>query len=224
MQSGGKYDIKPSALSNTDNLRPDVILCSLGARYKAYCANISRCFLVDAPKKVENTYATLLGLYNACLEQMYPGNELKSVVEAARSYLQERHPELLPHLPKTLGFALGLEFRDSTMLLNATNSNKFAAGMVFNLSVGLHNVALSAVEKSGAPEAIQKLDVFSLLLADVVSVQKEGVPDVLTKFSKEFSDISYNIGDKVSVQTVLVLYASDCLYMRLKGGLRFSST
>ena len=39
---------------------------------------------------------------------------------------------------------------------------------------------------------------FSLILADVVTIQKEGVPEILTKFSKEFGDVSYNISGKVS--------------------------
>lgn len=196
VQSGGVYDIKPSASSNTDLLKPDVIICSLGARYKSYCANISRTFLVDAPKKVENCYATLLGLYNACLEQMYTGNELKSVMEAAKKYLQERDAALLQHLPKNLGFAVGIEFRDATMLLNGTNSTVFKPGMIFNLSVGFHNIPLSDADKQGSPDAIQQLSLFSLLVADVVVVQKEGLPDLFTKASKEFGEVSYNIGDK----------------------------
>ncbi|KAJ1431655.1 FACT complex subunit-domain-containing protein [Ochromonadaceae sp. CCMP2298] len=192
IQSGGHYDIKASALSDKHNLSPDVILCSIGARYKSYCANLSRTFMVDAPAKVEKCYATLVALYDACLEQMIPGNQLKNVVEGARAFLTKRDPELLNHLPKSLGFAIGLEFRDSTMLLNHTNTNTFLAGMVFNLSVGLHNIPLSAEDTAGGTDAIQKLQVFSLLLADVVAVQAEGVPDVLTKHSKDFSDVSYN--------------------------------
>lgn len=198
VQSGGVYDIKPSALSDRNRLSADVILCSIGARYKGYCANVSRTFMVDAPKKVEKTYTTLVALYDACLEQMVPGNELKSVLDAAKAFLKKRDPELLNHLPKSLGFAVGLEFRDSSMLLNGVNVNKFAPGMVFNLTVGLHNVPLSEEDKKGAPEAMQKLPMFSVLLADIVSVQAEGLPDVLTKFSKDFGDVSYNIGGKVS--------------------------
>lgn len=198
IQSGGVYDIKPSALSDSNNLSADVILCSIGARYKGYCANVSRTFMVDAPKKVEKTYATLVALYDACLEQMVPGNELKNVLDGAKAFLRKRDAELLNHLPKSLGFAIGLEFRDSSMLLNGVNTNKFAPGMVFNLSVGLHNVPLSEEDKKGAPDVVQKLQVFSVLLADIVCVQAEGVPDVLTKFSKDFGDVSYNIGNKVS--------------------------
>jgi len=51
VQSGGVYDLKPSAVSNNDYLHADTIICSLGVRYKSYCTNISRTFLID-PKKV----------------------------------------------------------------------------------------------------------------------------------------------------------------------------
>lgn len=197
IQSGGVYDIKPSAVSDEKRLTADVILCSVGARYKGYCANVSRTFMVDAPKKVEKTYATFVALYDACLEQMVVGNELRNVLEGAKTFLKKRDSELLNHLPKTLGFAVGLEFRDSSMLLNGTNPNKFVPGMVFNLSVGLHNIPLSEEDKKGSPDSVQKLTVFSLLLADVVAVQAEGVPEVMTKISKEFGDVSYNIGGKV---------------------------
>ena len=63
IQSGGHYDIKISAQSDDNILSPDVIICSIGARYKNYCAHMSRTFMVDAPAKVEKTYRTLLNLY-----------------------------------------------------------------------------------------------------------------------------------------------------------------
>ena len=51
IQSGGVYSLKPSALSNDDPLHFGIILCSLGVRYKSYCSNIARTFLID-PSKV----------------------------------------------------------------------------------------------------------------------------------------------------------------------------
>lgn len=51
VQSGGVYSLKPSALSNDDNLDAGVVLCSIGARYKSYCSNVSRTFLFD-PSRV----------------------------------------------------------------------------------------------------------------------------------------------------------------------------
>jgi nucleosome binding factor SPN SPT16 subunit len=210
-QSGGVFDIKVSAQSNQDNLSPDVILCSLGARYKGYCASISRTFMVDVPNKVERTYAILLGVYSACIESMVVGKELKDVLEAAKTYLKQKDASLLAYLPKSLGFVIGLEFRDASLVLNSSNSTKFSAGMVFQLSVGLHNVPLVKDEKKGASAPCQKLDVFSLLLADMVAVVNDGVPDVLTKSSKEFTDVSYSIsgGDKDGDDDVVEIDGDD---------------
>ncbi|KAI5394695.1 variant 3, FACT complex subunit spt16, partial [Lathyrus oleraceus] len=50
-QSGGKFDLRPSAVSNDEALCYDsasVIICAVGARYKSYCSNIARTFLIDA--------------------------------------------------------------------------------------------------------------------------------------------------------------------------------
>lgn len=53
VQSGGTYDLRVSAASTEAKLSDDIIIVSLGARYKNYCSNISRSFLVDPPKKVQ---------------------------------------------------------------------------------------------------------------------------------------------------------------------------
>ncbi len=193
IQCGGTYDIKPSANNSPGPLTADIIIASMGSRYKGYCATVSRTYMVDAPPKVEKTYQTLLALYNHCLEQMVVGNELKSVLEKAKAYVESKAPELSVCLPKSLGFSIGLEFRDSTMVLDSKSTTKFENGMVFNLAVGFHNVTLSDEEKKNATPAMRKLNTFSLLLGDTVRVVQVGAPDVLTKSSKEFGDVSYNI-------------------------------
>jgi len=50
IQSGGKYDLKVSAESNQDNLKADVILASMGIKYKEYCGNIARTFMIGPHK------------------------------------------------------------------------------------------------------------------------------------------------------------------------------
>jgi nucleosome binding factor SPN SPT16 subunit len=153
IQSGGNYDIKVSAQSTSDTMKFDVITVALGARYKMYCSNIARTFLVDPPKKVSETYETLLEMQEACLEAMRPGAPLKSVYKAAVSYLQKNgHEDLIPKLPKNLGFAQGLEFRDSALLLSAKNSVQFKEGMVFCLSVGFTDLELSESDRAGTPD------------------------------------------------------------------------
>lgn len=196
IQSGGKYDIKVSGQSSAGNLSGDVIICSLGARYKGYCANVSRTYMVDVPPKVEKTYTTLVALFNACLEKMVVGNDLKDVYNHAKTFLTAKNASLVQYLPKILGFSIGLEFRDSTLLLNEKSETKFVDGMIFNLSVGFQNVPLNTEDKKEAQGNSAKLDTFSLLIADTVRVQAKDAPEVLTKLSKEFSDVSYNIADK----------------------------
>ena len=52
IQSGGVYDLKPSAMSNQNKLHDGTIICALGSRYKSYCSSIARTFLVN-PEKVK---------------------------------------------------------------------------------------------------------------------------------------------------------------------------
>lgn len=44
---------------------------------------------------------------------------------------------LVEHLPKNIGFGMGLEFREAINLLKPGNERKVAAGMVFNVAVGM---------------------------------------------------------------------------------------
>ena len=62
IQSGGKYDLKPSAYSNGDKLHYGTITCSVGARYKSYCSNVGRTYIIDPTKSQEKTYKLLLEL------------------------------------------------------------------------------------------------------------------------------------------------------------------
>lgn len=51
--------------------------------------------------------------------------------------MQDKGQEaLVEKLPKNVGFGIGLEFRESSCLLNAKNANLVKAGMAFNVTVG----------------------------------------------------------------------------------------
>jgi nucleosome binding factor SPN SPT16 subunit len=197
-QSGGDYDIRVSAQSNSETLQYDIITLSLGARYKLYCSNIARTFLVDPPKKVSDTYETLLSMQEECLKAMAPGKPLKGVYKAAVNYLRSSgNEDLIAKLPKNLGFSIGLDFRDSTMTLSPKNPATFRAGMVFTLVLGFNGVELPEDAKSStnSKSAVKSLSQFGLLLSDMVGINRDG-SDVLTKLNKSLSDISYTINDE----------------------------
>jgi nucleosome binding factor SPN SPT16 subunit len=197
IQSGGKYDLKISATSTSDTLTQDIITVSLGARYKMYCSNIARTFLVDPPKKVSEMYEVLLEVQEECLKAMQPGQPLKAVYKAAVSYLQKNgHEDLVSKLPKNLGFAQGLDFRDSTLTLSPKNGVTFKKGMVFCVSIGFQDLELTAKDLSTTPDSspVSKLKTYALLVSDMALVGENGA-DVLTKMGKTLTDVAYNVND-----------------------------
>lgn len=56
----GDFDLRPSASSNDKSLFYGVITCSLGARYKSYCANIGRTYVINPSKGMEKLCARVL--------------------------------------------------------------------------------------------------------------------------------------------------------------------
>jgi nucleosome binding factor SPN SPT16 subunit len=153
VQSGGDYDLRVSAVSNNKKMKFDIITISLGSRYQNYCSNVARTFLVDPPKAVSDTYETLIDVHEACLAVMKPGNTLKSVYAAAVKQLKKSDREdLVECLPKNLGFAIGVYFREGNLTLSKKNNVTFKPGMTFNLCIGFSGVKLGDSDKSAVNE------------------------------------------------------------------------
>lgn len=166
IQSGGNYDLKISAQSTSDKLSHDIITVSFGARYKLYCSNIARTFFIDPPKAVSSTYETLLEMQEACIDAMRPGNTLKAVYKAAVKHLVDNgRDDLVTKLPKNLGFAQGLDFRDTSLTLSAKNTVTFRKGMVFCLALGFQDLELSEDDldnsSNNSPVRIYAMNTFS---------------------------------------------------------------
>ncbi|XP_057429524.1 FACT complex subunit SPT16-like [Lotus japonicus] len=189
-QSGGEFDLRPSAVSNDDLLYYDsasVIICAVGARYKSYCSNIARTFLIDAISLQSKAYEVLLKAHEAVIGSFKPGNKLSSAYQAAVSVVEKEAPDLLPFLTKSAGTGIGIEFRESSLNLNAKNEQIVKEGMVFNVSLGFQNLK-SENSKS-------KNKVFSLLLADTVIINKDKTEVVTSMSSKALKDVAYSFNE-----------------------------
>jgi len=198
IQSGGTYDFRVSAQSNLNNIKFDVITVALGARYQLYCSNVVRTFLVDAPKAVTKAYDTLLGMHTAALKAMVPGKPLKYVYATAVKYLRDEGKEhLVSCMPKNLGSAVGLDFRDSNLSLNNKNTVQFRRGMVFNLACSFSGLKLSESAKASlnSNSAIKNLSEYGLMIADTVAIKSGDGAEVMTKMGKNPTDISYTINE-----------------------------
>ncbi|KAG2311110.1 hypothetical protein Bca4012_025566 [Brassica carinata] len=186
-QSGGKFDLKPSAASDDELLTYDpasIIICAVGARYNSYCSNVARTYLIDATPLQSKAYEVLLKAHEAAINALRPGKNLNAVYQAALSVVEKEAPELVDKLTKSAGTGIGLEFRESGLNINAKNDKVLRSDMAFNVSLGFQNLECETESRS-------KNKKFSLLLADTVLVKQQG-PDILTKCSKSVKDVAYS--------------------------------
>ncbi|KAF2300884.1 hypothetical protein GH714_018015 [Hevea brasiliensis] len=190
-QSGGEFDLRPSAASNEEYLYYDpasVIIVAIGARYNNYCSNLARTFLIDANTTQSKAYEVLLQAHEAAIGALKPGNKISVVYQAAISVVEKEAPELVPNLTKSAGTGIGLEFRESGLNLNAKNDRLLKPNMVFNMSLGFQNLQ----NQTNNP----KIRNFSLLVADTVIVGQTN-PEVGTcKSSKAVKDVAYSFSEE----------------------------
>ncbi|KAH7278395.1 hypothetical protein KP509_38G039200 [Ceratopteris richardii] len=190
-QSGGVFDLKPSAVSNEDPLYYDtlgVIICAIGARYNSYCANVARTYLIDADPVQSKAYKVLHKAHEAAISALKPGNIASAAYKAVMDVFEKDGPEFLPYLTKTTGTGIGIEFRESGLSLNSKNDRIIKVGMVFNVNLGLQNLQ---AQNSQNPKTRN----FSLLLADTVVIKEKGPESATSSCSKAFDDIAYSFKD-----------------------------
>lgn len=149
VQSGGVFDLRPTAESNSEPLsHTGTIVVQVGGRYKGYCSNVGRTFFVNATEHQQAVYEMVTELYRACLAALRPGNRVGDVYLAAKRVLQQRRPDLLPKLLDNVGYGLGLQFVDTDLFLKdpeqervkSRSQRKLEPGMVFYLCIGLDNL------------------------------------------------------------------------------------
>ncbi len=183
IQSGGNYSLKFSAVSDKNHLHFGAIICSLGVRYKSYCSNIVRTLLVNPSDTLQDQYNFLVNLEEELLKVMIPGKKLSDVYETGVSFAKKEKPNLVDNLTKTFGFAMGLEFRDNSLVIGPKCTATLAKGMVFNLNVGVSGLTnKNASDKEGK--------VIAIFIGDTVMVNDEENPaNILTQSKKKIKNI-----------------------------------
>jgi nucleosome binding factor SPN SPT16 subunit len=172
IQSGGKYDLKMSADVNDDNLHPGVIIAAMGLRYKQYGSSIARTYLVDPNKSQESNYKLLFSLHKLVLAEIREGVATKDVYNKALAMIKSKKPELEKHFLKNVGWGIGLESKDPTLLLSAKNGRTLKDGMTLSITTGF-----SDIENPQATDKTNKL--YSLVITDTIRVTT-GEPVVFT--------------------------------------------
>lgn len=175
VMSNDEYNLSPSAVSNDNKITYGSVIMALGCSYRSYCSNIARTSFIDPTDRHAQVYAIVQECINAALAAMTPGSKVNSVYEAVNNVVTTKDPSLLNKLVKDCGAGIGLEFRESGLILSNKNATQFAAGMVINLSIGF-----SGVEPSPPPPGQPRQSPFAVLVADTYLITANG-PELLTK-------------------------------------------
>jgi nucleosome binding factor SPN SPT16 subunit len=163
VQSGGKFDLKWQSDNENDILHPGIIIAAMGLRYKSYCSQIARTFMVDPNKSQESNYKFLLAVHNLILKEIRDGVVVKDVYNKAYNFVKSKKPELEKHFQKNVGYAIGLETKDPTLVLNAKNTRVLRDGMTLCITTGF-----SDIQNPNPQDKNSK--VYSLVLTDTVRV------------------------------------------------------
>lgn len=180
VQSGGKYDLRFAAEANKDNLHAGIIIAGLGLRYKSYCSMISRTYLVDPNKSQESNYKLLHMIHSSIIKEIRDGMTAKEVYSKALNLIKAKKPEMEKHFLKNVGWGVGLENRDPTLVLNAKNSRTLKDGMTLIIHTGFHDI-----ENPQPQDKYSKI--YSLVLTDTIRVTT-GEPVIFTAESPTSAD------------------------------------
>ena len=162
IQSGGKYDLRMPE-NNDDVLHPGVIIAAMGLKYKSYCGMIARTFLVDPNKPQDGMYKLLHAVHNLVLKEIRDGAVAKDIYTRAIGLIKSKKPDMEKHFLKNVGYGIGIETRDPTLVLNAKNSRVLKDGMTLCVTTGFSDV--------DNPQPQDKLSKkYSLIITDTVRV------------------------------------------------------
>ncbi|KAK0728654.1 FACT complex subunit-domain-containing protein [Lasiosphaeria miniovina] len=163
VQSGGKFDLKWQSDSDNDVLHPGVIIAAMGLRYKSYCSQVARTFMVDPNKSQESNYKFLLAVHNLILKEIRDGVVVKDVYAKALALVRSKKPDLEKHFLKNVGYGIGLENKDPTLILNSKNSRALKDGMTLCVTTGFNDIQNPSAQDKNSK-------VYSLVLTDTIRV------------------------------------------------------
>ncbi|EMC97887.1 hypothetical protein BAUCODRAFT_406868 [Baudoinia panamericana UAMH 10762] len=171
VMSGGNFDIRLATEPDDNNLHAGVIISALGLRYQTYASTVARTYLVDPNKSQESMYKLLLNVHDAVIKELRDGVAAKDVYNKAISVIKAKKPELVEKFVKSVGAGVGIETRDSQLLLNAKNTRTLKDGMTFTITTGFTDL------ENPNPQDKKRDAKYALMLSDTVRVTAPNVGD-----------------------------------------------
>lgn len=179
VMSGGVYSFKWNHESTEAHLHSQfgTIITSFGARLSDYCSNLTRTMLIFPSAELESAYEAILATELAVIAALKPGVKLSDVYKIGVDTLTDKNPKLAESLnKKELGFATGIEFRESRLSISAKCEEVVKAGMTFIVYIGVDNIPNKNRGEKGKPAAIA--------ISDTILVNADKDNEILTEKAK----------------------------------------
>lgn len=189
VQSGGKFTLKFSTVSNEEKLHYGTIICSLGVRYKFYCSNIVRTMLYEPSQEQQDNYDLLLKTFDIILDKLRHGVKLCDVYNAALEHVTKEKPDFQTNFVKNVGFGMGIEFREGSLLITSKNNHVAKKGMVFNINAGFSGLVNESADDSESKN-------YALFIGDTVLVNEDSSATLLTVAKKKITNIGIFLKDE----------------------------
>ena len=115
--------------------RKDTVLIDFGAKYKGYCSDITRCFVIGRPTAYyQKVYDVVEQAQSAAIKIIKAGVKMKRVDTAAREVIEDNN---LPVYGHGTGHGLGLEIHESPFL-KVQSKGTLQAGQVITIEPGIY--------------------------------------------------------------------------------------
>ncbi|OCK75859.1 SPT16-domain-containing protein [Lepidopterella palustris CBS 459.81] len=189
VQSGGNYDLKFNTEPDDNNLHAGVILSALGLRYQTYSSMIGRTYMVDPNKSQESNYKLLLSIHELVLKSIKDGVVAKDVYNKALNLLRSKKPDLEKHFLKNVGYGIGIENKDTSLLLSAKNNRTLKDGMTLCITTGFTDL------KNPDPQD-KKSNVYSMVLIDTIRVAANDAAVFTKDAASDLESVSFFFKDE----------------------------
>lgn len=114
---------------------------------------------------MKENYEFLLEVEEELLKNLKAGAKICEVYDAGLKFVKSKKPHLADSMTKNFGFAMGIEFREGSLVISQKATAVLRKNMVFNINVGFANLS----NKDGTDKESK---VYALFIGDTVLVNE----------------------------------------------------
>lgn len=147
---------------------------------------------VNPTDEQRDVYSAVYEAHEHALSQLVAGAKLSAVYNSTKAKLEgSKYPFLAGKVGKSMGFAMGIDFRESSLLISPKTEETARKGMVFNINIGC-----SDLTNRDTKDAKNKK--YAISIADTVLVNDGEPATILTAGKKRAKNISIFLKDDSS--------------------------